>query len=197
MLLDLEMLRTAPTISDAPHASANRQALSRSASLAAVVDAFRACAELRLLAIVDEANRPVGAIHEIDVRSILFNPFGHALMQNPSIGGSLDAVIRPCTTAEAHLPAAELLDAYTRVPHQEGMILTSAGQFHSVIDAREFARLAAKRQGDLAAERIERAGRIDAAGRGFTQEVAALVAELGAIAGEVQALALHLIERAG
>jgi methyl-accepting chemotaxis protein len=197
MLLDVEMLRSGSVSSINPSIKVNRQALPRTATLAAVVDMFRAHADLRLLPIVDEARRPVGAIHEIDVRSILFNPFGHALMQNPSIGGSLDGLIRPCATADAHLAPAELLDAYHRSPGGEGMILTSGGSFHSVIDARELARLAAQRQLDQVAERSARAELIDAAGRGFTGEVAALVAELGAIAGQVQRLAGHLIERAG
>lgn len=102
MDFDLESLRR-PSASAAAHPRGDCRFLSRTATLAVAIDLFRGSVDLRLLAIVDEDRRPVGVIREVDVRGILFNPFGHALMQNPSIGGSLNAVIRACGTAEVTL----------------------------------------------------------------------------------------------
>ncbi len=77
-----------------------------------------------MLAIVDAQRRPVGVIRERDVRTILFNPFGHALMQNPSIGGSLTTLIRPCGTADAGLDADALVLAYLDAGG-DGLVLTA------------------------------------------------------------------------
>ena len=52
--------------------------------------------ELRLVAIVDAHARPLGAIFEKDVRRLLLNPFGHALMRNPSYGAAVSRYVRAC-----------------------------------------------------------------------------------------------------
>ena len=138
----------------------------------------------------------MGVIRESDVRSILFNPYGHALMQNPSIGGSLDGVIRPCGTADVGLSIDALLAAYLRA-RSEGLVLTQGDTFHSVMDAMAFERLAAERQTQMAAERELRAARIDAAGRAFTADVAMLADELADAAGRIGSMAALLVDRAG
>lgn len=194
MFFDLDLLRDG-SISAATKPGGDERCLPRSASLAAVIDLFRGSPDLRLVAIVDEERQPVGVIREIDIRSILFNPYGHALMQNPSIGGSLDAVIRPCGTAEIGLSLDALLAAYLRA-RSEGLVLTQGGSFHSVMDAMAFQRLAAERQTQLAAEREARAARIDTAGQAFTADVAALADELAEAAERIGLMASLLVDRA-
>jgi len=194
MFFNLDLLREG-SISTAMRPAGDERCLSRSASLAEVIDLFRGSPNLRLVAIVDEERRPVGVIREIDVRSILFNPYGHALMQNPSIGGSLDSAIRPCGTAEVGLSLDALLAAYLRA-RSEGLVLTQGGSFHSVMDAMTFERLAAERQTQMAAEREARATRIDAAGQAFTADVAALADELADAAERIGRMASMLVDRA-
>jgi len=176
-------------------AASERHCLPRTATLATAIGMFRDSPDLRLLAIVDEANRPVGVIHETDVRSILFNPYGHSLMQNPSYGRSLDAVIRPCGVAEADLPDDALLAAYLRA-RSEGLVLTCDGAFHAVMDAIAFERLAADRQTRIAEEREARAARIDAAGQAFTADVAKLAGELADAAQRIGAMAALFVTQA-
>jgi methyl-accepting chemotaxis protein len=194
MIFDLEILRGG-SVSLASRAAGDARCLPRSASLAAAIDLFRGSPDLRMLAIVDDDRRPVGVVREIDVRGILFNPFGHALMQNPSIGGSLDTVIRPCGTAEVHQSADALLAAYLRA-RSEGLVLTQGGVFHSVMDTMAFERLAATRQTELAAEREARAARIDGAGQAFTADVAVLASDLAEAAARIGAMAALLVDRA-
>src|SRR5947208_3283040 len=78
--------------------------------LSDAVERFQQDAGLRLLPVVDAANRPVGAIYERDTRAILFNPFGHALLKNPSFGGRLDSHVHPCTVVPSDSPIATLID---------------------------------------------------------------------------------------
>ena len=87
MFFDLQLLREG-SISAAARPRGDGRCLPRSATLAAAIDLFRGSPDLRLLAIVDDARRPVGVIRETDVRSILFNPYGHALIgvTNPNLG---------------------------------------------------------------------------------------------------------------
>lgn len=195
MLFDLDLLRKG-SVSLAARSRGDGRCLPRTATLAAAIDLFRGSPDLRLLAIVDDERRPVGVVREADVRSILFNPYGHALMQNPSIGGSLDAVIRQCGTADVALSTDALLAAYLRA-RSEGLVLTQGDTFHSVLDAMTFERLAAERQTEMAAEREGRAAQIDAAGQAFTADVAALSGELAEAADRIGSMAGLLVDRAG
>lgn len=58
--------------------------MAATAPLRAAIEAFRCNAKLRLLPVVDAQCRPVGALFEQDVREILYNPYGHALLDNPA-----------------------------------------------------------------------------------------------------------------
>lgn len=196
MLLDIDLLRNGAFGSAQPSVKGEGACLIHTASLAQAVDLFRQSPDLRLLAIVDAQRRPAGVIRERDVRTILFNPFGHALMQNPSIGGSLAALIRPCGTADAALDADALVLAYLDAGG-DGLVLTRDGLFDSVVDAAAFERLSIQRRTRVMADREARVARIDAAGQAFTADVAHLVAELGEAAERIAAMAGLVATRAG
>ncbi len=117
-----------------------------SQTLSDVVEMFRANEEIRLLPILDHAMRPVGTIHENDVRRILFNPFGHSLLQNPSFRTDLDTFLRPCPIADAASSIGELLDIYARQNGSMGMILTRHGRFWGTVSNRTLLALAAERE---------------------------------------------------
>lgn len=194
MFLDISQPRSVPPQED--ERAGARLSIVRSARLPDVIALFRARADLRLLAVVDDDARPVGAIRELDVRSILFNPYGHALMMNPSFGGSLDRLIRPCPRADIGASATVLLEAYAAATGAEGLILTRGGRFERTLDARDFVGMAAARETEVARERSARTERIDAAGRAFSSDVATLVAGMSEMAAEVGAMARQLGGRA-
>lgn len=196
MLFDIDLLRNGAFGGVQASVKGEGVCLIHTASLAQAVDMFRQSPDLRLLAIVDAQRRPVGVIRERDVRTILFNPFGHALMQNPSIGGSLTTLIRPCGTADAGLDADALVLAYLDAGG-DGLVLTRDGVFDSVVDATAFERLSIQRRTQMMTDREARAARIDAAGKAFTADVAHLAAELAEAAERIAAMAGLVVTRAG
>lgn len=196
MLFDIDLLRNGAFGGVQASVKGEGVYLIHTASLAQAVDMFRQSPDLRLLAIVDAQRRPVGVIRERDVRTILFNPFGHALMQNPSIGGSLTTLIRPCGTADAGLDADALVLAYLDAGG-DGLVLTRDGVFDSVVDATAFERLSIQRRTQVMTDREARAARIDAAGKAFTADVAHLAAELAEAAERIAAMAGLVVTRAG
>ncbi len=196
MLFDIDLLRNGAFGGVQASVKGEGVCLIHTASLAQAVDMFRQSPDLRLLAIVDAQRRPVGVIRERDVRTILFNPFGHALMQNPSIGGSLTTLIRPCGTADAGLDADALVLAYLDAGG-DGLVLTRDGVFDSVVDATAFERLSVQRRTQVMTDREARVARIDAAGKAFTADVAHLAAELAEAAERIAAMAGLVVTRAG
>ncbi|MBU3076699.1 methyl-accepting chemotaxis protein [Sphingomonas quercus] len=173
-----------------------RCAVRADAPLAEALDMFRDHPDLRLLPVVDAAGRPIGAVMERNIRSILFNPFGHALLCNPGFGRSLAPLIRPCPIGDSRLALAELLDAYARANGTEGMILTANGRLRGVLSNRTLIRLAAERETELVRQRAARLERMEQASARFEAEADALAEALSAIADTVARTASATAERA-
>jgi methyl-accepting chemotaxis protein len=188
------MLPTAPTpIPAAPfsvsrwidHAAAQSVWIAEGEPMAAVVALFQDNPDLRLLPVVDATMRPLGAIYERDVRRLLLNPFGHALLRNPSFGQDCSLHIRLCPTIEHHVSLAKLIAAYRRANNNEGMIVTRNGRFHAVLANRDLVMLAADLETDRAQRRIMRAERIEAISQAMQRELSSLCSTITAIAGRL------------
>ncbi|WP_411340619.1 methyl-accepting chemotaxis protein [Sphingopyxis sp. J-6] len=176
--------------------SSHRAAVGVDAHLSEVIDIFRGNSQLRILAVLDKEDRPVGIIREQRVRELLFCPYWFSLMQNPTIGGSIATMIEPCLTASVTESTACLLRISSASPGHEGLVLVDDGRFVETLDSGQIARLAMLREMELAQERTARAGRVGDAGRQFQQEIATLTDVLSDMAREAETVALHLSERA-
>ena len=177
--------------------SGHASAIGADAHMSQVIDLFRGNPQLRALAVVDEADRPVGIIREQRVRELLFCPFWFSLMQNPTIGGSIASMIEPCPTADVACSTTDLLRIAAQSPGQQELILVNAGRFVETLDSGQLAKLAMLREVELAQERAARTTHIDDAGRQFQQEITTLTAALSEMARKVEAVAGTLSERAG
>jgi methyl-accepting chemotaxis protein len=166
-------------------------------SLFKAVDLFNSDIDLRLMPVVDAAHRPVGAIFEKDVRRLLLNPFGHALLRNPYFGHGVVRHVRACPVAEIAADVGTLIHIYRAANGSEGMILTRNGRLAAVIGNRRLLHLAAEYERSSAAVRIARAERIERASARFESEIASLARALGNLSGELQQGAVASAERAG
>jgi len=177
-------------------ASGHAIAIGDDARLSDVIEAFRGNPELRLLAVLDARGAPVGIIREQRIRELLFCPYWFALMQNPTIGGSIASMVEPCLTADVGESTANLLRRVGRANGQDGLILVDGGRFVETLDGGQLARLAMMREVELARERADRAAWVDEAGRRFQQDIAALTGTLSETAREVEGVARILSDRA-
>lgn len=177
-------------------AERNPPSLALDAPLAQAVRHFEEEADLRLLPVVDGVNKPTGAIFEKDVRRLLLNPFGHALLRNPAYGRRVDALIRPCPVADLDGPERSILDVYAAENGQEGMILTRKGRLFAVISNRRLIRLAADEQLHDAERQMARARRIEAASERIEAEIAALADQLRGLAAGLRGGATATADRA-
>lgn len=165
--------------------------------LSKAVDCFQQDSALRLLPVLDARNRPVGAIYERDMRRILFNPFGHALLRNPSFGGRLDDHVRPCAHVDRRASVDRLVDLYAAQGTAcEGLIVTDEGRYAGVLDGTLLLRLTAQRDARVALARSERVEQIRRESASFQGDVALLIADMVAMADQLSALASQAAERA-
>lgn len=153
--------------------------LGQHARLIEATELFSFHPDLRLLPIVDARHRPVGAVFEKDLRRLMFNPFGHALMRNPSIGFDLSSYIRACPTAEIGQPLTQVLELYSEQGGREGLLLTHGGKLCGFIMNRRLLELAGRRE-------RERADGLSRSVRTFEAEASRFASELGAMASGLQ-----------
>lgn len=166
-------------------------------TLRQAVDMFQADPDLRLLPVLDRRRQPVGAIFEKDVRRLLLNPFGHALLQNPTISASMAEHVRTCPIMEVTADVGALVEHYRRCDGREGMILTHEGMLFATISNRRLLMLAAEAEHAASARRLERARKIEKAGQLFETQAASMATQMVQLANTVQKLAEATADRAG
>ena len=169
--------------------------LTTRSSLADAVTLFQSDTDLRLLPIVDASNRPLGAIFEKDVRRLLLNPFGHALLQNPTFGAEIEPHIRRCPIHEMTDDVALLIEHYRRADGREGMILTRHQRLHATLSNRRLLLLGAEREQRDSKDRLKRADRIARAGSSFEINAASIATQMVQLSNSVQRLAEATVDR--
>lgn len=151
--------------------------------LCEAVDHFQHDPALRLLPVLDAADRPVGAIYERDMRRILFNPFGHALLRNPSFGGRLDDHVRHCATVERCASIEALIDLYAAQGQGcEGLIVVDGDRYTGIAGGQLLLKLAAERDARVALARVERLERVTRESAVFRGDIRALISDMVAMA---------------
>lgn len=158
-------------------------------TLRETIELFRKHRAMHILAVVDEHNRPVGVIREVDVRALLFNPYGHALMSNPGFGKDIHNLVKSCASAEHDLGAAALIASYTAHINSPGLMLTAGGQFLEALSSDQLLEL-------MAQGRIARAEKITTNSHLFTHEILSLSGQLCEAANQVHALSETLGDQA-
>lgn len=165
--------------------------------LSEAVEQFQENPSLRLLPVLDDADRPKGAIYERDMRQILFNPFGHALLRNPSFGGRLDDHVRPCASVERSATIEMLIDLYAAQGQKcEGLIVVENGRYAGMVGGQLLLKLAAERDARVAVARAERLERVTRESGLFRDDIATLIADLVNMADMLSRLASDAAERA-
>ena len=179
-----------PLVADSPTIRLGRP-------LSEAVDQFQHDPLLRLLPVLDARGRPAGAIYERDMRRILFNPFGHALLRNPSFGGRLDDHVRPCATVERSASVETLVDLYAAQGQScEGLIVIEGDRYAGVVSGALLLGLAAERDARVAIAKAERLERITAESATFRCDVEALIGDLVGMADMLSRYAAEAAEQA-
>ncbi|WP_159754045.1 methyl-accepting chemotaxis protein [Sphingomonas sp. 8AM] len=178
------------------HWATDTSKLPHDAALLDAVELLRAAPRVRLIAIVDADDRPCGALLERDLRSLLFGPFGHALLSNRGLPMHVDSRMRDCPVIEIGAPAVEALAAWRGAEAAEGLILTRGGRFAGTVDQPSLLRIAAERAGRIHLAEQRRAFRIEDAAQRFRAEKRDLVRGLGEVSQAVDAASRRVAQRA-
>ncbi|MDJ0278655.1 methyl-accepting chemotaxis protein, partial [Sphingomonas sp. 2R-10] len=175
-----------------PAVPADPLTIGQDATLREVVDRFRQHHDLRLLAVLDRQQWPVGVLREVDVRDLLFNPFGHALLRNPGFGDGVGQLVRPVTVADHDTPLPALLAMHG----DNGVALVRRGVFVTLLDPVQLLRMATTWHSDATALAEARAQRIHIAASAFDAGIRALADDIGDACTAIGQVAADLDQRA-
>jgi methyl-accepting chemotaxis protein len=143
-----------------------------------VIARFRDQPEMEVLPVVAEGDRPVGAVLERDVRRLLLNPFGHALLCNHSLYRRLDGFVSAVPIADAGASLGELFALVSEGDGHDAVLLTRDGRFVGALSGRTLLKLAADREAALASRRAARLRRIAEASGAMRAEATALSSDM-------------------
>jgi methyl-accepting chemotaxis protein len=190
-------LVTGPTQDDAMRAAVTDQSIAADAGLREVIARFRAQPELEALPVVDAERRPLGAVLERDIRRLLLNPFGHALLDNRSLYRSLDGFVVAVPIADLDAGLAHLFALISEGEGHDVLILTEARRFVGSISGRTLLRMAAEREAALAARRARRLRRIGEVSQAMRAETEAMSRDIAGASDQLQDAATAMRTRAG
>ncbi|WP_066775806.1 methyl-accepting chemotaxis protein [Sphingomonas sp. CCH5-D11] len=174
----------------------DRSSVAAGARMLEAVQLFRAAPDLRMIAVVDVLQRPVGALFERDVRRLLFSPFGYALLSNRSLAIGLGDHVLPCPVVPLDAGAGAMLATWQEQPGAEGLIITDKGRYLGTIDQPTLLRVAAERDAANSRRAGARGAAIQQASQVFEAEARALATELSHASHTVADTALRMAERA-
>lgn len=108
--------------------------------LARVCELFRTHPECHFLPVVNEKGEPLGIIHEEDLHGVIYTPYGHALLENPSLF-QVEHFIRRCPIFDVTTPFETLLSAFALEENTQGVLVTRDGQYIGFLSPQNLLRM--------------------------------------------------------
>jgi diguanylate cyclase (GGDEF)-like protein len=114
--------------------------VSKNADIAEVIGMFGQHNETNLFPVVDDNLEPCGIIRERDLKELIYNPHGHALLANKNLLGGLRRYIRRCPVADINCDADAMLAVFANGQNEDGVILTDRMKYAGFVTAQSLLR---------------------------------------------------------
>lgn len=105
------------------------------ASLEEVFEAFRRDPGRSFFPVVGVDGCPVGIIHERDLKSYIYNPFGRDLLRNSRNGRALSRFLTSCPTTDVGADTARMLDIFAHSRGADCVVVTERLRYLGVLSA--------------------------------------------------------------
>ncbi len=103
--------------------------LSADSSVQKMFDAFRRYKAHTIIPLLDRADRPIGLIHEADIKEYIYSIYGRDLILNPAFARSLSDFARPCPVVDIHSSVERLLETFSANVNSAGLIITQDAHY--------------------------------------------------------------------
>ncbi len=88
-----------------------------------VIDIFKRHDDMAFLPVLDVTGYPRGLVRGSNLKAMLYNRFGHALLANRGLGDPLDRLIGKCPVADIESSVEEILDIYAQGQNPDGILI--------------------------------------------------------------------------
>jgi diguanylate cyclase (GGDEF)-like protein len=105
------------------------------AHLKSLFEAFRHHKALTIIPLLDSAERPLGLIHEADIKEHIYSTYGRDLILNPAFRRTLLDFARPCPSVDRHASVERILEAFSANVNPAGIIVTQDARYVGFISA--------------------------------------------------------------
>jgi EAL domain-containing protein (putative c-di-GMP-specific phosphodiesterase class I)/GGDEF domain-containing protein len=100
-----------------------------------VFDLFRRSPQQSFFPFVDAGGAPRGIVHERDLKSFIYLPYGRDLLQNKSHPRNITSFITACATVDVNTGAAQILEIFSNARSGDGVIVTENLKYCGVLSA--------------------------------------------------------------
>jgi len=109
--------------------------------IARLFEALRRDKEHHVVPVLDQADRPLGLVHEADIKDYIYSTYGRDLIVNRAFARQIGDFVRPCPQVDIHESIDRLLQAYTMVSETAGVLITRDGRYQGFISATSLLKL--------------------------------------------------------
>lgn len=107
-------------------------------SMETLLDLLNENKEMFLVPVVDTAMRPMGIIHEHQLKSIACSPYGRSLTQNRSSNlSALETYIEPIPVVDLTMPLETIIELFSLSQNAPGVLVIESSHYLGYLSARE------------------------------------------------------------
>lgn len=111
------------------------------AGLETMFEVFRRHKNQTVIPLLDHAERPLGLIHESDIKEFIYSRYGRDLIANRAFARFLQDFAQPCPVVDIHDSAERLLGAFSASSNPAGLLVTQDGRYRGFVSAASLLRL--------------------------------------------------------
>jgi diguanylate cyclase (GGDEF)-like protein len=104
-------------------------------------EALRRDKQHHIVPVLDDADRPLGLVHESDIKDFIYSAYGRDLIVNRAFARQVCDFVQPCPLVDIHDPIDRLLEAYAAASDTAGVLITRDGRYQGFISATSLLRL--------------------------------------------------------
>lgn len=112
-----------------------------SEGIARLFEALRRDKQHHIVPVLDDAERPLGLVHESDIKDFIYSAYGRDLIVNRAFARQVRDFVRPCPLVDIHDPIDRLLEAYSAAADTAGVLITRNGRYQGFISATSLLKL--------------------------------------------------------
>ncbi|MEQ8966620.1 MAG: bifunctional diguanylate cyclase/phosphodiesterase [Azospirillaceae bacterium] len=111
------------------------------ATMDEVFEIFRLNKAQNFFPIVDDEDRPLGIVHEQDLKDFTYSQYGRDLLSNRSVGRRLAHFLSRCPQCEVDTPIEQVLTTYSLNENPAGILIVEDTRYAGVLSAASLLRI--------------------------------------------------------